>query len=92
METKKEETRNPTLFYKVFENTLNSIKTNLFSQKTESIPTPITTHISSFRTPLENMKNKKKISKLNKKMPLLKGTKFFYMLTRLNEEDIYVWI
>jgi len=92
METKKEETKNSTLFYKVFENTLNSIKTNLFSQKTESIPTPITTHTSSFRTPLENMKNKKNFSGLNKKKRLLKGTKWFYMLTRLNEEEIYIWI
>jgi len=91
METKKEEeTKNQTLFYKVFENTLNSVKSNLFSQKTESIPTPIITHTSSFRTPLENI-SKTHFSKIIKKGGL-KGTKFFYMDIRMCEEDIYLWI
>jgi len=91
METKKEETKNPTLFYKVFENTLNSVKSNLFSQKTESIPIPIT-HTSSFRTPLVNIKNKKALLLLSSKKVLLKGSKWMYVLRRLNEEEIYVWI
>ena len=90
METKKEETKNPTLFYKVFENTLNSVKSNLFSQKTESTPTAITTHTSSFRTPLENI-SKKNLNVLNKKGEL-KGTKFLYLFIRISEEEIYVWI
>jgi len=91
METKKEESKNPTLFYKVFENTLNSVKSNLFSQKTESIPTPIT-HTSSFRTPLVNIKNKKVLLLLSSKKGELKGTKFLYLFIRLNEEDIFLWI
>jgi hypothetical protein len=91
METKnEEETKNPTLFYKVFENTLNSLKSNLFSQKTES--TPITTHTSSFRTPLENI-SKKDLKVLNNtKKGVLKGTKWMYLFIRKSEEDIYLWI
>jgi len=94
METKKEEdNKNPTLFYKVFENTLNSVKSNLFSQPQSSNPVPKNPS-SNFHTPLENILKTNKSKQLLKeqKKELLKGTKVYYMIQRIEEEEIYIYI
>jgi hypothetical protein len=79
----------------MFENTLNSMKSNLFSEKSESIP--ITTHHNStFHTPLERiLKSKKGLNEMIKKTSEKKGdkgTKLYYYLRRVNEENVSIWI
>jgi hypothetical protein len=93
MEKKEEDNKNPTLFYKVFENTLNSVKSNLFphSQSSNHVPKNPS---SKMNTPLENILKTNKSKQLLKeqKKELLKGTKMYYMIERIEEEEIYIYI
>jgi hypothetical protein len=75
----------PSLFYKMFEKSMNTMKSNLFSDYSESIP--ITSH--HHNRPLEKIINLKLTSEKKEK---LKGTKLYYLLRRMNEENVSIWI
>jgi hypothetical protein len=76
---------NKSLFYKMFEKSMNTMKSKFFSDYSESIPT---THHNS-KVSLEKKINLKLTSEKKEK---LKGTKLYYYLTRVNEENVSIWI
>jgi hypothetical protein len=88
---------NKSLFYKMFEKSMNTMKSNLFSDYSESIPITTQQYNSTFHTPLEKiLKSKKGLNEMKKltseKKEKLKGTKLYYYLTRVNEENVSIWI
>jgi hypothetical protein len=78
----------PTLFYRLFENTLHFFQSKLTTQQPIPQPTP----------PQPNPQQKEEqvfqqsINQLKKIAPKIKGTKLDYMIQRFEQEHVYQYI
>jgi hypothetical protein len=88
---------NPTLFYKIFENTLNLFQSKLSSSQPPPTPKP-TPQPTSQPTPLQSPLQKEKqifehsLEQLKKISPKIKGTKLYFMIERFEKEHIYLYV
>ena len=90
--------QSPTLFYGIFEKTLNQFK-NVFSTKISSAPsvaTPIFAPeipINKSTAPMtENFEIENNIQKIKPVLNKIKGTKLYYMVRRYETEKKYVYV
>ena len=83
---KNENNQKSTLFYKIFENTLDSLKSNILTPKPPA-------KISILRESHNDIPGFEKVSKIPKiKKEGVKGLKLCYMLDRNEKEGVYMWI
>jgi hypothetical protein len=92
---------NPTLFYKIFENTLNLFQSKLSSSQPTPTPKPTpqpTPQPTSQPTPLPTPLQKEKqifehsLEQLKKISPKIKGTKLYFMIERFEKEHVYLYV
>ena len=88
------QTEQPSYFYKIFQDTLNLFKSNLFTTTTpttnsitlppnDNVQTPLQKELHTFESSLPQLK---------KIAPKIKGTKLFYMIQRFEKEHVYVYV